>query len=79
MTYHVPARVWTLAKLATKHGWEVRIEPSMTCCDVAFWRDEMVSIGWWTTDGRARLGHVTYEATDIRLRDVPAILAGDRR
>ena len=80
MTYHVPARVWTLAKLAAKHGWEITFEPSMTQCDVTFYRqDEFLSIGWLITGGRARLVHVGYEATGIRLRDVPAILAGDRR
>lgn len=82
---HVPARVWTLARLAAEHGWTVRIESVYTSCDMALYRGgKSVEVGWRIAEGKSRLAHVTYAIGriggrtehDIRLVDVPAILRG---
>lgn len=79
---YVPARVWSLAQMAARNGWNVSIEPGRTRCDVEFWRvdGESVSIGWqiYEIDAyghrAARLSQVSHGPDDIRLRDVPRIL-----
>lgn len=80
---HVPARVWTLAKLAAAHGWSVRVDPDRHSAEVAFARGgQLVMLGWSIFDGRAQLEDATVESMsdgprcDILLRDVPSILTG---
>lgn len=82
---HVPARVWTLARLAAEHAWDVHIEPGYTRCDLALHRGgESVEVVWLVADGKSRVAHVTLaverigvrDVREIRLRDVRGILRG---